>query len=176
MTALGDTKLLVYMPQLRFGTPHDFMYFINKCHENNIGVIMDFVLSHFPKDEFGLIEFDGTCLFEYSDPFKQEHKGWGTRVFDYGKNQVRSFLISAVMLWLEYYHIDGMRLTLWRLCSILTMTENKANGCPTAGLKSQFSYLFLEALTKAVLSKYPDIIMIAKNLAFPMVTMPRLEA
>lgn len=165
----------LYAPTSRYGTPHDFMYFVDKCHEAGIGVIMDFVLSHFPKDDFGLYEFDGTCQYEYNDIYKQEHKNWGTRVYDYNKPQVRSYLISAVDFWLSNYHVDGMRLD--AVASMLYLNYDRSQGewkpNDNGGEFNLEAIYFLQTMNKAILTRHPDCIMIAEeSTAFPMVTMP----
>lgn len=165
----------LFAPTSRYGTPYDFMTFVNACHENGVSVIMDFVLSHFPKDGYGLYEFDGTCLYEYDDIYKQEHKAWGTRVYDFNKPQVRSFLISAVDFWISNYHIDGMRLD--AVASMLYLNYDRKNGewhpNEHGGEYNLEAVYFLQTLNNAILTRHPGAIMIAEeSTAFPLVTMP----
>jgi 1,4-alpha-glucan branching enzyme len=164
-----------YAPTSRFGPPDDFRHFIDKCHQAGIGVIMDWVPAHFPKDAHALAEFDGTHLFEHMDPRQGEHQDWGTLIFNYGRNEVRNFLIGNALFWLDKYHIDGLRVDAVASMLYLDYSRKPGQWVPNihGGRENLDAIYFLKRFNEVCYESFPGIITIAEeSTAWPGVTRP----
>ena len=167
-----------YAPTSRFGTPEDFKYFIDTLHAAGIGVILDWVPAHFPKDEHGLYEFDGQPLYEYQGYDRMEHRGWGTRCFDVGRTEVQSFLVSNALYWLREFHADGLRIDAVAAMLYLDFEKNPGEWVPNpdGSNTNRESVAFFQKLNAAVFAEFPDVLMIAEESSdWPMITKPTSE-
>lgn len=164
-----------YAATSRYGTPEDFMYFVDYCHQNGIGVLLDWVPAHFPRDDHGLRRFDGTALYEHDDPRQGEHKDWGTLIFNYGRNEVRNFLLSNALFWLDKYHIDGMRVDAVASMLYLDYSREEGEWIPNefGGRENLQAVSLIKEFNEQVHGQYPGVLTVAEeSTAWPSVSRP----